>query len=69
MTRSGALLPVWIPAWPVLAANFLLEKAVGGDEIILDRLFRLRYRLQGPLDDPEIERIPAGSGSGSGGKE
>ena len=67
VTRSGALLPVWIPAWPVLAANFLLEKAVGGDEIILDRLFRLRYRLQGPLDDPEIERIPARSGSG--GKE
>ena len=69
VTRSGALLPVWIPAWPVLAANFLLEKAVGGDEIILDRLFRLRYRLKGPFDDPEIERIPAGSGSGSGGKE
>ena len=67
VTRSGALLPVWIPAWPVLAANFLLEKAVGGDEIILDRLFRLRYRLEGPLDDPEIERIPARSGSG--GKE
>ena len=64
VTRSGALLPVWIPAWPVLAANFLLEKAVGGDEIILDRLFRLRYRLKGPFDDPEIERIPAGSGSG-----
>ena len=63
VTRSGALLPVWIPAWPVLAANFLLEKAVGGDEIILDRLFRLRYRLRGPLDDPEIERIPAGSRS------
>ena len=63
VTRSGALLPVWIPAWPVLAANFLLEKAVGDDEIILDRLFRLRYRIRGPLDDPEIERIPAGSGS------
>ena len=67
VTRSGALLPVWIPAWPVLAANFLLEKAVGRDEIILDRLFRLRYRIRGPLDDPEIERIPARSGSG--GKE
>ena len=64
VTRSGALLPVWIPAWPVLAANFLLEKAVGGDQIILDRLFRLRYRLKGPLDNPEIERIRARSGSG-----
>ena len=63
VTRSGALFPVWIPAWPVLAANFLLEKAVGGDEVILDRLFRLRYRVEGPLDDPEIERIPARSGS------
>ena len=63
VTRSGALFPVWIPAWPVLAANFLLEKAVGGDEVILDRLFRLRYRLQGPLDDPEIKRIAARSGS------
>ena len=63
VTRSGALLPVWIPAWPVLAANFLLEKAGGDDEIILDRLFRLRYRLEGPLDDPEIERITARSGS------
>ena len=64
VTRSGALLPVWVSAWPVLAANFLLEKAVGGDKIILDRLFRLRYRLQGPLDDPEIERIKARPPSG-----
>ena len=68
VTRSGALLPVWIPAWPVLAANFLLEKAVGGDEIILDRLFRLRYRLEGPLDDPEVERIQQ-ERSGAGEKE
>ena len=51
VTRSGALLPVWAAAWPVLIANFVLEKATG-DEIILDRLFRLRYRLRGPLDDP-----------------
>ena len=56
LTRSGALLPAWTAAWPVLVANFLIEKAAG-DEIILDRLFRLRYRLQGPLDDPKIERI------------
>lgn len=67
VTRSGALLPVWIPGWPVLAANFLLEKVAGDDEIILDRLFRLRYRLKGPLDDPEIERIPARSRSGGKG--
>lgn len=58
LTRSGALLPAWTAAWPVLVANFVLEKAAG-DEIILDRLFRLRYRLHGPLDDPEIERIRA----------
>ena len=63
VTRSGALLPVWLSALPVLAANFVVEKLTGDDEIILDRLFRLRYRLQGPLDDPEIERIPARSGS------
>ena len=56
LSRSGALLPVWAAAWPVLATNFLLEKATG-DKIILDRLFRLRYRLRGPLDEPEIERI------------
>ena len=67
VTRSGALLPIWIPALPVLAANLVVEKLTGDDEIILDRLFRLRYRLRGPLDDPEIERIPARSGSG--GKE
>lgn len=62
VTRSGALLPVWLTAWPVLVPNYLLEKVTGDDEILLDRLFRLRYRLEGPLDDPEIERIPAGSG-------
>ena len=56
LTRSGALLPAWTAAWPFLVANFVLEKAAG-DEIILDRLFRLRYRVRGPLDDPEIERI------------
>ncbi len=56
LTRSGALLPVWTAAWPVLVANFLLEK-VSGEEVILDRLFRLRYRVRGPLDNPEIERI------------
>ena len=55
LTRSGALLPAWVAAWPFLAANFLLEKA--GDKILLDRLFRFRYRLHGPLDDPEIERV------------
>ena len=62
LTRSGALLPAWTTAWPILVANFVLEKAAG-DEIILDRLFRLRYRLRGPLDDPEIERIRARSSS------
>ena len=56
LTRSGALLPAWAAVWPVLIANFLIEKAAG-DEIILDRLFRLRYRLRGPLDEPEIERL------------
>ena len=63
LTRSGALLPAWTAAWPVLVANFVLEKATG-DEIILDRLFRLRYRLRGPLDDPEIERIRTSRKSG-----
>ena len=63
MTRSGALIPVWLTVLPVLAANFVVEKLTGDDEIILDRLFKLRYRLRGPLDDPEIERIPARSGS------
>jgi len=63
VTRSGALFPVWISAWPVLATNFLLEKVVGGDEVMLDRLFRLRYRLQGPPDDPQIKRITARPGS------
>ena len=58
VTRSGALFPIWAAAWPYLAANFLLEK-VTGDEIILDRLFSLRYRLHGPLDEPQVERIPA----------
>ena len=58
VTRSGALFPIWAAAWPYLAANFLLEK-IAGDEIILDRLFSLRYRLRGPLDDPEVERILA----------
>ena len=59
LTRSGALLPVWAVVWPALVANFLLEKTAGDDEIILDQLFRLRYRLRGPLDDPQIERIDA----------
>ena len=63
VTRSGALIPVWLTVLPVLAANFVVEKLTGDDEIILDRLFKLRYRLRGPLDDPEIERIPARSGS------
>lgn len=63
LTRSGALLPAWTAAWPLLVANFVLEKAAG-DEIILDRLFRLRYRLQGPLDDPEIERIRTSRNTG-----
>ena len=56
VTRSGALLPAWTAVWPVLVGNFLLEK-VTGDEIFLDRLFRLRYRLTGPWDDPVVERI------------
>ena len=56
LTRSGALLPAWAAVWPVLVGNFLLEK-ISGDKIILDRLFRLRYRVQGAWDDPEIERI------------
>ena len=55
LSRSGALLPVWATVWPYLAANFLLEKVVG--KPILDRVFSLRYRLHGPLDDPEVERI------------
>ena len=59
VTRSGALLPVWVTAWPVLVPNYVIEKLTGDDEIILDRLFRLRYRIKGPLDDPEIERITA----------
>ena len=58
-TRSGALGPLWITAWPVLAGNFLVEKLTG-DKPILDRLFRLKYRLQGPWDDPEIERVSIG---------
>ena len=56
LTRSGALSPVWAAAWPLLVTNFIVE-FVAGDEIFLDRLFRLRYRLRGPLEDPEIERI------------
>ena len=55
ITRSGALLPVWAAVWPYLAANFLLEKVVG--DPILDRVFSLRYRLHGPLDDPVVERL------------
>ena len=55
LTRSGALFPVWATVWPYLAANFLLEKVVGAP--ILDRVFSLRYRLHGPLDDPVVERI------------
>ena len=58
LTRSGALLPAWAAVWHVLVANFLVEK-IAGDGVILDRLFRLRYRLRGPFDDPEIERIRA----------
>ena len=58
LTRSGVLLPVWVAAWPILVANFVVEK-VAGDEIILDRLVRLRYRLYGPLNDPKIERVQA----------
>ena len=56
LTRSGALLPVWAAAWPILFGNLLVEK-FAGDEILLDRLFRLRYRLRGPWDDPVIERL------------
>ena len=58
-TRSGALGPLWITAWPVLTGNFLVEKLTG-DKPILDRLFRLEYRLRGPWDDPEIERVNVG---------
>ena len=58
LTRSGVLYPAWIAAWPILVANFVVEK-VAGDEIILDRLLRLRYRLHGPLNDPKIERVQA----------
>ena len=57
LTRSGALFPAWAAIWPYLATNFLLEKVMG--KPILDRVFSLRYRLHGPLDDPEIERIQA----------
>ena len=59
LTRSGALVPVWIATWPVLTGNFLLEKLTG-DKPVLDRLFQLRYRLRGPWDDPEIERASVG---------
>ena len=58
-TRSGALGPLWVTAWPVLAGNFLFEK-LSGDKPIFDRLFRLKYRLRGPWDDPEIERVGIG---------
>ena len=58
LSRSGALFPVWAAVWPYLVANFVIEK-ITDDKITVDRLFRLRYRLHGPLDDPEIERIRA----------
>ena len=57
VTRSGVLLPVWATVWPVLIGNFVLEK-VSGKDTLLDRLFRIKYRLQGPWDDPVIERMP-----------
>ena len=63
VTRSGALLPVWATVWPVLLGNFVLEK-VSGQDVLLDRLFRLRYRVRGPWDEPEIERLPVGSTAG-----
>ena len=62
LTRSGALLPIWAVAWPVLVGNFLLEK-ISGDEVLLDRLFSLRYRLHGPWDNPEIDRIKSRTAS------
>ena len=57
VTRSGVLLPVWATAWPVLISNFVLEK-VAGKDTLLDRLFRIKYRVQGPWDDPVVERMP-----------
>ena len=63
LSRSGALFPVWAAVWPYLVANFVIS-TITGDKVTVDRLFSLRYRLHGPLDDPEIERIqhppPAG---------
>ena len=56
VSRSGALVPVWATVWPVLAANFFLEK-VAGKDVLLDRLFRLKYRVEGSWDDPQIERV------------
>ena len=56
VSRSGALVPVWATVWPVLAANFFLEK-VAGKDVLLDRLFRLKYRVKGSWDDPQIERV------------
>ena len=55
LTRSGALLPAWATVWPVLLGNFLLEK-VTRDELSLNRLFKLRYRVTGPWDEPQIKR-------------
>ena len=63
VTRSGALLPVWATVWPVLVGNFVLEK-VSGKEVLLDRLFRLKYRVRGPWDEPQIERLPLVRSSG-----
>ncbi|MCY4451248.1 MAG: DUF3971 domain-containing protein [Immundisolibacterales bacterium] len=56
VTRSGALLPIWATVWPVLVGNFVLEK-VAGKDVFLDRLFRLKYRVEGSWDDPQIERV------------
>jgi len=56
LTRSGALLPAWTTAWPVLLGNFILEKMTG-DELSLNRLFQLRYRVTGPWDEPQIARV------------
>ena len=55
VTRSGALLPIWAAAWPFLVGNFLIERA-SDDKPMLDRVFRLRYRLRGPWTIRESNR-------------
>ena len=56
VTTSGVLIPVWLTIWPVIVGDFVLGK-VSGKEVSLNRLFTLKYRLQGSWDDPDIQRI------------